>query len=982
MNLLTALFSTVLRMSLTGCFVIAVVLVARLCLKRAPRIFSYCLWAVVLFRLCCPISFESAFSLIPSLPAQRSISAVAPTPSAIDPPTIPPATSPSAPVKAPTSEPADLPAVAQANPTPLEILSLIWLSGAGIFLAGGLASSLRLRQKLKGARQREGNLYEAAGFSTPFVFGLIRPKIYLPSGLSPEEERYILLHEQTHIRRRDYLAKALAFLVLCLHWFNPLCWLAFQLMSADMEMSCDERVIRELGSEIKREYSASLLSLAAGRRLWPTGPLAFGEGGVKARIQNVLRCRRPALWILLLAVAAVAALILGLAANPRREIREDEQQALNAATTLDIIRTVEGDETIVASALSDQQLLEQLRPLLLQGEKASRSPVNDTPDAAQWLTFTLTSAEESMTYYLYEQDGNYYLEKPYDFIRIVDSNVYQSLTALAEATGRNMTMDDVRTLAQKGEALAWSDLEGFFCSDVGSGLYILRYPLTETGWALMAGSDAPQGAFRYVNLVSPLGAAMDIRTGDLEDFLSQQNNAFYPERTVFSADLTHDGTPESVVCDFTGLEDGNGSVEISVRSADDVLLWSDTISTSHVGWVAYYLCTLEGEDYLIRYFPYANQGAAEYSYQIFWLDGSGSQQILQENSIFFALSAGPHGLRFEPEEIAQFVQETNLYLSQGYLLCSTLEGNVTFSREEMKATQLEYLDWLGNSLYTANVVIDRQASLLDQLKAYQEKVLEPQFETYGREVFCDMLHQSITYENGELSLTIPERYFPDTFTLQVSVRPLPGSGMSWHAFEEESSNGSWLPGKTYSVPIDPATVDTLIIDIGVPMPDGSTLTRTVTLVPDGNGFTQDFEDETLPGDTATISGSQLPISLRAISYHISRYLPADVTGDFPLAFTSQVVKWNGQLAASDVLEPPKEAQRVAGGALLELDFGGFIPDSITVEREVDGVRTAVTSQPNDYILLQALEDETAIYWITARWDNGNEVLIAIHVAFV
>ena len=165
----------------------------------------------------------------------------------------------------------------------------------------------------------EKNIYEAKNLKTPFVLGLIRPKIYLPVGLNVKEEQdYILLHEQTHIHRKDHIIKILAFLILSIHWFNPLVWIAFMLMSTDMELSCDERVLKEMNEDIKKPYANSLLSLAAGRHIINGSPLAFGEGNVKGRIKNVLNYKKPRFWIIcFIEFIVIVAVGVGLMANPK-----------------------------------------------------------------------------------------------------------------------------------------------------------------------------------------------------------------------------------------------------------------------------------------------------------------------------------------------------------------------------------------------------------------------------------------------------------------------------------------------------------------------------------------------------------------------------------------------------------------------------------------------------------------------------------------
>ena len=177
-------------------------------------------------------------------------------------------------------------ATASSNPLQIWIFvgEIVWLAGMALLIGHSVASLMRLRQKLIGAVRLQHNIYLVDHITTPFVFGLISPKIYLPSTLSERERGYIILHEQMHIRHFDYIIKILAFFALTIHWFNPFVWVAFFFAGKDMEMTCDESVIKQLGSDICQEYSASLLGLATGKKIIAGGPLSFGEGSVKGRI--------------------------------------------------------------------------------------------------------------------------------------------------------------------------------------------------------------------------------------------------------------------------------------------------------------------------------------------------------------------------------------------------------------------------------------------------------------------------------------------------------------------------------------------------------------------------------------------------------------------------------------------------------------------------------------------------------------------------
>ncbi|MCD7842728.1 MAG: M56 family metallopeptidase [Lachnospiraceae bacterium] len=208
------------------------------------------------------------------------------------------------------------------------VTAWVWIAGVLAMAVYQLVSLLRFQKCLKGAEHEEGNIYRLQGGGTPFVYGVIRPRIYLPAGLSAGERRYMLLHEQIHIRRGDQIFRFLGCAALCLHWFNPLVWLAFYLSGKDMELSCDETVLKQLGNEVKKEYSGSLLSLAAdsGGRMIRHIPIAFGEDNVKSRIQNVLRYRKTRPVVAVLAAVVCVAVAAALALNPSSEEAENESE--------------------------------------------------------------------------------------------------------------------------------------------------------------------------------------------------------------------------------------------------------------------------------------------------------------------------------------------------------------------------------------------------------------------------------------------------------------------------------------------------------------------------------------------------------------------------------------------------------------------------------------------------------------------------------
>ena len=324
------IFLKILNMSYTAAWVILFILIARLLLKRAPKRFSYLLWSVPLVRLLCPFGIESVLSLLPTNPAPIPSNIIyAQTPQiATGIYSINNAVNPILQHAAPTTP------YASVNPIQiwLAIGTLIWFVGIAMLLISGIVSLIRLRRKLRVSMPLRDNIWLADHIQTPFVIGFFRPKIYLPASLSERERAYIILHEQTHLKRGDHIVKLFSFLTLCVHWFNPLVWVAFMLSSKDMEMSCDERVMEQTGADIRHDYSASLLTLATGRRIIAGTPLAFGEGNTKGRIKNVLHYKKPAFWISLVAVVAVIALAVGLLTNPRQIDNSSVKQLFEART--------------------------------------------------------------------------------------------------------------------------------------------------------------------------------------------------------------------------------------------------------------------------------------------------------------------------------------------------------------------------------------------------------------------------------------------------------------------------------------------------------------------------------------------------------------------------------------------------------------------------------------------------------------------------
>lgn len=296
------LFMTVLEMSLRGCVVIAAVLLARLLLRKAPAVTRFALWGLVAVALLVPVRFQSSLSLMPAAPEETQATVIR-VPSPQGEQELPEADRDQLPenfvmLTRPLEKPRDISAK--------EIAGWIWLGGAAAMAVWAAGSWLALLRRVRAAVRLKENIYLCDHIPSPFVLGTFRPRIYLPSELPQEQRELVLAHERGHIFRWDHLSRLLGWCILTVHWFDPLVWLSFLLFCRDMEMACDEWVIRELNKEDVVRYSEALISCGLPKSRLGFHHLAFGEVSIKARIRNILRYKKPALWISLLAVAVAA----------------------------------------------------------------------------------------------------------------------------------------------------------------------------------------------------------------------------------------------------------------------------------------------------------------------------------------------------------------------------------------------------------------------------------------------------------------------------------------------------------------------------------------------------------------------------------------------------------------------------------------------------------------------------------------------------
>lgn len=311
------LFLKILNLGITASYVMAAVMLVRLIFrKKAPKKLICALWLLVGVRLVCPFSLESVLSLIPSAetvppeivssPAPQITSGFAAFNSVVNP------------VLSEAFAP-----IPEQSVSPMQVLTevgaWVWLAGVIAVCLYGLISYIKLKRKMSDAVLLSGNIFQSEKGESPFILGFIRPKIYLPFALSDTDRENVIAHETAHIKRKDHIIKPLAFLLLAVYWFNPLVWVSYALLCRDIELACDERVIKDLSEDNRKEYAKSLLDCAVKRKSIAACPLAFGEVGVKTRIKGVMHYKKPAFWVILITVAAIIVTSVCFLTNPKKD---------------------------------------------------------------------------------------------------------------------------------------------------------------------------------------------------------------------------------------------------------------------------------------------------------------------------------------------------------------------------------------------------------------------------------------------------------------------------------------------------------------------------------------------------------------------------------------------------------------------------------------------------------------------------------------
>ncbi len=321
------LFLKVVNMGISASWLILVVFVLRLLLKKAPKWIPVLLWGMVALRLICPFTFESDMSLVPSaetIPLNIDRKAAPTIDSGIE--AINKVVNPMI-LDSFAPQPATT-----VNPLQIWILlaSVVWLVGMAGMILYTTVSYVRLRRKVAIAVRYRDNIFQSENVASPFVLGIVKPRIYLPYKMDMQEMEHVIAHEQAHISRRDYWWKPLGFVLLTIHWFNPLMWFAYVLLCRDIELACDEKVIKKLDNEQRADYSQALVACSVNRRMIAACPLAFGEVSVKDRVKSVMNYKRPAFWVIIVSVIACVVVGVCFLTNPKQEEEQGQPESENA----------------------------------------------------------------------------------------------------------------------------------------------------------------------------------------------------------------------------------------------------------------------------------------------------------------------------------------------------------------------------------------------------------------------------------------------------------------------------------------------------------------------------------------------------------------------------------------------------------------------------------------------------------------------------
>ena len=728
---MAAVFLKLLNLSISASWLVLAVLVLRLVSKRAPKWVNVLLWGIVALRLMLPFSVESALSLIPSAetvspavvqfdPAPTITSGVNIIDNAVNPA---------------LSEHFAAAPLASVNPLYVwtYLAGWVWLIGLGAMLLYALASYLRLRRRVSVSLCVRENIYLCDAISSPFILGVVKPHIYLPSDLDEVQRQNVLAHEQAHLARRDHWWKPLGFALLAVYWFNPVLWLAYTLLCRDIELACDERVIRTMDESAVKTYSTVLLACSMPRKAVITCPLAFGEVGVKERVRNALHYKKPAFWVVAASVTVcvvVAVCFLtdpptdtdaaGLVGFRLEQVTYADVTDASGAQPSNVQLTAEETNAVYAlldalqykrlgAASAMQDCYARLYFISVAGERCEvmlserEMLVNPIAGGKTARLYELRSGSAELRDYLLECiSASNAAEEDFSISGTVFSYGGESwdlaeqsptITSLlgCDAVGQYVVITghsgpknafyfifdtEIRRFSNAfvGTHLVWQN------DDLSTAVYAYGGNILSIDGRTLAELDLAENEYVYDLVYSQDGTVLTVSIVSNEETervvrlnLPSQNkidNLHGNASTLLTAiDFDGDGTEEEIFFE----EVAPGQIYRIYVEGNGSERWSAELGLAHVGWDSYFLYRDGDTSAILRYNPAMFQGFCNYDYELFSI-GADGQRLLTQRSVEFDVNLDSDDPW--PPDAQVFADEVNALLEKSTLLISTLDGEL------------------------------------------------------------------------------------------------------------------------------------------------------------------------------------------------------------------------------------------------------------------------------------------------------------------
>ena len=728
---MAAVFLKLLNLSISASWLVLAVLVLRLVSKRSPKWMNVLLWGIVALRLMLPFSIESALSLIPSAetvspvvvqfdPAPTITSGVNIIDNAVNP-----------------SLSEHFAAAPTMSVNPLYVWTYlagwVWLIGLGVMLLYALVSYLRLRRRVSVSLCVQENIYLCDAISSPFILGVVKPRIYLPSGLDEVQRQNVLSHERAHLARHDHWWKPLGFALLAVYWFNPVLWLAYTLLCRDIELACDERVIRTMDESAVKTYSTVLLACSMPRKAVITCPLAFGEVGVKERVKNALHYKKPAFWVVAASVAVCVIVAVCFLTNPptdtdaaglvgfhREQVTYADVTDESGAQPSNVQLTAEETDAVYAlldalqykrlgAASAMEDCYARLYFISAAGERCEimlserEMLVNPITGGKTARLYELRSGSAELRDYLLECiSASNAAEEDFSISGTVFSYGGESwdlaeqspaITSLlgCDAVGQYVVITghggpknafyfifdtEIRRFSNAfvGTHLVWQN------DDLSTAVYAYGGNILSIDGRTLAELDLAENEYVYDLVYSQDGTVLTVSIVSNEETervvrlnLPSQNkidNLHGNASTLLTAiDFDGDGTEEEIFFE----EVAPGQIYRIYVEGNGSERWSAELGLAHVGWDSYFLYRDGDTSAILRYNPAMFQGFCNYDYELFSI-GADGQRLLTQRSVEFDVN--PDSDDPWPSDAQVFADEVNALLEKSTLLISTLDGEL------------------------------------------------------------------------------------------------------------------------------------------------------------------------------------------------------------------------------------------------------------------------------------------------------------------